>query len=158
MSIAADRPPRAVVVGLGNAWAGDDAAGLLVVRSLKDQLPEDIAVIEQEGEPTALLDVWDGTDIAIVVDAVRAGGVPGEIRRFDASADSLPAAVTAHSTHAFGLAETIELARQLGRMPQRLVVIGIEARVFDAGSEPSVDVAAALEPAAKAVLEELSLS
>jgi hydrogenase maturation protease len=156
MSTAADPPQCALVIGLGNAWAGDDVAGLLVARSLKGRVPQNVTVYEQEGEPTALLDVWSGVELVVVVDAVQAGGAVGEVHRFDATAEPLPADLGAHSTHAFGLPAAIELARELGRAPRRLVVIGIEARAFEAGSEPSTEVAAALEPAAQAVLEELS--
>ena len=42
-------------VGVGNAWAGDDAAGLVVVRPLRAALLE-LDVRECEGEPIALLD------------------------------------------------------------------------------------------------------
>jgi hydrogenase maturation protease len=157
MSTAVDTRPQALVIGLGNAWAGDDAAGLLVVRSLKGRVPQDVALHEQEGEPTALIDMWNGVDLVIVVDAVHGAGPPGSVRRFDATADPLPTGLTARSTHAFNLAATIELARELGHVPRRLVVIGIEARAFEAGSEPSAEVAAALNPATEAVLEELSL-
>ena len=54
-------------------------------------------------------------------------------------------------THAFGLAETIELARALDRLPARLLVYGIEGACFEAGDELSPPVRAAVD----AVREEL---
>ena len=53
------------VIGVGNAWAGDDAAGVLVARMVRDRAPDGVAVIEHEGEPTALLDAWEGARLAI---------------------------------------------------------------------------------------------
>jgi hydrogenase maturation protease len=141
-----------VVIGVGNAWAGDDAAGLLVARIVRERAPSGLAVIEHEGEPTALLDEWQDAALAIVVDATSGGGRPGEVRVMDATAAPLPAGFTGTSTHAFGLAEAIELGRALGRLPGRLVVVGVEGSRFDAGAEPGAEVAAALEQAADQVL------
>jgi hydrogenase maturation protease len=144
------------VIGVGNAWAGDDAAGLLVARIVRERAPSGVGVIEHEGEPTALLDEWQDAPLAIVVDATSGGGRPGQVRVMDATDAPLPAEVTGTSTHAFGLAEAIELGRALGRLPGRLVVVGVEGSRFEAGAEPSAEVAAALEQAADQVLALLS--
>ena len=40
----------------------------------------------------------------------------------------------ASSTHALGLADAVELARSLGRLPQRVVVYGIEGAAFEFGN------------------------
>jgi hydrogenase maturation protease len=141
-----------VVIGVGNAWAGDDAAGLLVARMVRERAPGEVAVIEHEGEPTSLLEEWRSAALAIVVDATSGGGSPGEVRVMDATDAPLPAAFTGTSTHAFGLAEAIELGRALGRLPERLLVVGVEGARFEAGVEPSAEVATALEPAADRVL------
>jgi hydrogenase maturation protease len=141
------------VVGVGNAWAGDDAAGLLVAGIVRDRAPAGVAVVEHEGEPTALLDTWDGARLAVVVDATCGGGAPGSVHVMDATREPLPARLTGSSTHAYGLAEAIELARALGRLPARLVVVGIEGERFEAGSSPGAAVSGALARAAEHVLE-----
>ncbi|HZO60098.1 MAG TPA: hydrogenase maturation protease [Solirubrobacterales bacterium] len=143
----------AVVIGIGNSWAGDDAAGVLVARALRGNLPEGVALVEHEGEPTALIDAWAGKKLAVVVDATRGGTPPGTLRCFDASSAPLPAAYAGASTHAFTLAQAIELARGVGRLPPRLLVLGIEGAVFEAGAEPLPAVAGAIEPAARKVVD-----
>ena len=152
MSSANSRGHERVVIGVGNAWAGDDAAGLLVARIVRDRAPVGVAVVEHEGEPTALIDTWEGARLAIVVDATAGGGPPGEVRVIDATEQPLSARLTGTSTHAYGLGETIELARALGRLPERLVVVGIEGESFAAGAAPGAAVGAALERAAQEVL------
>jgi hydrogenase maturation protease len=137
---------------VGNAWAGDDVAGLLVARAVRDRAPAGVAVIEHEGEPTGLLDRWQGATLAIVVDATSGGGRPGEVQVMDATGGPLPARFTGTSTHAFGLAEAIELGRALGRLPGRLVVVGIEGESFEAGAAPGPEVRAAVDAAADQVL------
>ncbi len=142
-----------VVIGVGNAWAGDDAAGVLVARIVRDRAPGDLVVVEHEGEPTALLEAWADAGLAIVVDATSSGGTPGAVNVFVATDEPLPARLTGTSTHAFGLAEAIELGRALGRLPARLLVVGIEGADFAAGAAPSAAVSGALQPAAEQVLE-----
>jgi len=129
-----------LVIGLGNAWRGDDGAGPAVARALG----EDPRVLVHEGEPIGLLDVWDGAHEVIVVDAVSSETPPGTVHRLDASAP-LPATFARGSTHAFGLADTIELARTLARLPASLTVYGIEGEDFRAGEELSASVRAAVE-------------
>jgi hydrogenase maturation protease len=53
--------------------------------------------------------------------------------RFEAAAGPLPAALLHASTHSLGLAEAVELARALKRLPKRLTVYGIIARSFEPG-------------------------
>ena len=66
------------------------------------------------------------------------------IHRFDAVASALPTEVLS-STHAFGVAEAIELARALGRLPASLTVYAIEGDRFDVGQELSPEVEAAID-------------
>ena len=135
---------RELVIGLGNAARGDDAAGLIAARRLGG--------LEHEGDPLALLDIWDGADGAVVIDAVRSGAEAGTVHRFDAAAAPLPAwPRTSTSTHAVGLVEAIELGRTLGRLPARLVVYGIEGERFEAGMDLTPAVSAAVEAVATAV-------
>jgi hydrogenase maturation protease len=144
---------RALVIGVGNSWAGDDAAGIVVARALRGRLPAGVALIEHEGEPTALLDRWDAAGLAVVVDATSGGGPAGAVRTFDATDTPLPAGMAGTSTHAFSVAQAVELARTLGRLPRKLVVVGIEGRSFEAGAVPGPAVMAAVNAAADEVLE-----
>jgi hydrogenase maturation protease len=144
-----------MVIGVGNSWSGDDAAGVLVVRGLRERVPEGVTLVEHEGEPTALLDAWQEAELAIVVDATSGGGSPGTVRLFDATSEAVPSRFTGSSTHAFTVAQAIELGRALDRLPARLVVVGIEGRSFEAGATLEPEVAAAVDAAAETVLDRL---
>ena len=91
----------------------------------------------------------------MLVDTVVSGAAPGTIHRFDASDEPIPARALRSSTHAIGLAETIELARALGRLPKSVVVYGIEGASFEAGAPLSPDVAAAVARLVERIEEEL---
>jgi hydrogenase maturation protease len=134
---------RLRVVGLGNALRGDDAVGLAVARRLRELVP-DGDVVEESGEPAALLDALGGGCDVAVVDAVSAGGTPGAVHRFDVSDGALPL-TAGPSTHGLGLAEAIELGRALGRLPARLVVYGIEGQGWETGAPLTPEVARAAE-------------
>ena len=145
---------RTVVIGVGNAYRGDDAAGREVARRVQERVPSELDVVVCELEPTRLIDAWDGTESALVVDAVASGAEPGTVHRFDASTDPLPSREFRSSTHALGIGETIELARAIGRLPGRVVVFGVEGQVFGSGTGLSAAAEAGVERAVELVLEE----
>lgn len=121
------------LIGIGNRSHRDDAAGLEVVRRLRLAHPPGVRLIEQEGEPASLIEAWSTVDEALVVDAISSGAAPGRLHRFDVTDAPLPAEVFNRSTHAMGLPEVIELARELGQLPGRLIVYAIEGESFEAG-------------------------
>jgi hydrogenase maturation protease len=129
-----------LIIGVGNEYRGDDAVGLIVARRLKERLAGSAIVIEQSGDGAALMEAWLGAETVIVIDAMMSGAAPGTVRRLDASARPIPKSYFRCSTHAFGVAEAIELARALGNFPQRLVVYGIEGKNFAAGVGLSAEV------------------
>jgi hydrogenase maturation protease len=147
--------PLPLIIGIGNEYRGDDAVGLIVARRLKDRLADSVTVIEQSGDGAALIEAWRDAQTVIVIDATVSGAAPGTIRRFDANAQPIPTASFRCSTHAFSLAEAIELARALGQLPPRLVVYGIEGKNFAAGVGLSAEVEEAVGEAARQALSEL---
>jgi hydrogenase maturation protease len=146
---------RRVVIGVGNRYRGDDSAGLEVAGLLLRHAPPDVEIMTLEGEPTWLLDVLSSSDLVILVDAIAGGARPGAIVRFDATEKPIPGTVFGASTHAFGLGETIELARMLGRVSGRVFVYGISGEDFSAGEELSASVASATATVADEILRAL---
>ena len=148
--------PRVVIVGVGNPLRGDDSVGLELARLAAARAdPRLIAVREHAGETLALIEQLDGYEAALLADALHGGGAPGSLHRFDLSEQPLPGKLrSSSSTHAVGIAEAIELARALGRLPGRVVVYGVEGASFQAGSPLSVPVRRALPGLATALLDE----
>jgi hydrogenase maturation protease len=138
-----------LIIGVGNEHRRDDAVGLVVARRLKEAAPEHVRVLEESGEAAALMDSWKGADAVILIDAVRSGAKPGTLHRLDAHKQSIPTRFFHYSTHAFGAAEAIELARALSQLPPRVIVYGIEGKTFEAGLGLSPEV----EKAAQEVVE-----
>ena len=95
---------------------------------------------EHAGEPVDLINEWADEDEVILVDAVDSGAPPGTIHRIDAADPGIRTLPSRGSTHALGVAEAIALGRALGRLPRRLLLVGIEGGSFDAGAGLSPEV------------------
>jgi hydrogenase maturation protease len=147
-----------LVIGVGNDYGGDDAVGRIVARDLKSIEGDRVRVVEETGEGAALIEAWKRADLVIVVDAVRSFAAPGTIYRFDTETQPIPSRLFCHSTHAFSLAEAIELARALGQLPGKLVVYGIEGKNFEPGAELSIEAKAAVGEVVRRIREELGVS
>jgi hydrogenase maturation protease len=119
-----------LIIGVGNIYRGDDAVGIIVARRLKDQLDELVTIIELSGEGTALMEAWQGSDHVVIIDAVSSGAVPGTIHHLDAHLQHIPQAFFHYSTHAFSIAEAIELSRVLKTLPPLVTIYGIEGKNF----------------------------
>jgi hydrogenase maturation protease len=117
-----------LTIGIGNEYRGDDAAGLIVARRLKELLADSAIVMEHSGDGAALMEAWRGAETVIIIDAVMSGAAPGTIHRFDASAQPLAKSSFRCSTQAFSVAGAIELARALCELPRSLIVYGIEEK------------------------------
>ena len=103
-----------------------------------------------------LLDLWDGADRVIIVDAVKSGAAPGTVHSFDASLLP-PRDVMPVSSHGMNVIDAVELGRLLGRLPAQLTIIGVEIlseEPFHVGLTPEVE--AAVPRARERVLEAIT--
>ena len=141
----------ALVVGVGNPLRGDDAVGLAVARLARARLAA-AHVVESEGEPTRLLDLWEGATRAVVVDAALGTGAPGTVTTIDVGDERLPPAFFRASTHHVSLGEVVELARALGRLPEVTLVVAVEGDCFETGAPLSPAVEQALPRAVEEVV------
>jgi hydrogenase maturation protease len=148
--------PQIKVIGVGNAWRGDDAAGLLVARRLKaDHLPQ-VQISECLGTVSDIQAAWQDAAGVIVVDAVVSGGLPGTIHRIEAHRDGMPLQLSrSPSSHGWGVAEALALGRLFQELPPVLIIYGIEGRDFDPGQNVSTEVAAAIPEAARRIKGEI---
>ncbi len=149
---------RVLPAGAGLADGGGGGGALAL--DAKDEAAgrgAGVEVLELGGEPVELLEAWDGAHRVVLADAVSSGAAAGIVHRLDAAAP-LPASLAGASTHLLGLAEAIELARALGRLPPRLLVLGIEGESFATGAAPTPAVTAAIPTAAIQALKALTAS
>lgn len=146
---------QAVVIGVGNEFRRDDAAGPAVVALLARQVPADVTLTVNDGEPTRMIEAWAGAPLAIVVDAVRAEPtVPGRLHRLVLDHPAMRTGGPV-SSHGFGLDDAIGLGLVLDRMPGRLIVHAVEAGDLSQGTGLTPAVAAVIDTLTDAVLRDL---
>ena len=135
---------RVIVIGVGNEYRRDDALGPTVVERLRNRRLRGVELAECDGEASRLIELWEGADLAVVVDAVHAHRAqPGRVHRLSAHHPAATPAGAA-STHGVDLGEGVALARALHRMPARLLLYAVEVADtgFGMGLTPAVAAAA----------------
>jgi hydrogenase maturation protease len=147
---------HSLVIGVGNELRGDDGTGLFVARRLMALELPGVTVMEHSGEGAGLVELIRSAEQMVIVDAVQAGGEPGWIHRIDAHTESVPTNFFNYSTHAFSVAEAVEMCRALDVLPPCLVIYGVEGAQFDAGAALSPQVESACSQVVGRIVEELS--
>jgi hydrogenase maturation protease len=152
---ARDKHPGIIkIIGIGQSLRGDDAAGLAAVRLWQETYPEnsgrqDLRVELAELPGIGLLDLMEGARLVILVDAVRSDAKPGTVHVLTGERLAAFTGGTS-SAHGWGVAETLALGQQVmpSAIPERLILIGIEAGDIALGAPLSPEVESALPKAA----------
>ena len=146
-----------VVIGLGNDFRSDDAAGLIIARRIKENSLDTVRVVEGISDAAALFDAWKGAEKVIIIDAAASGMHPGRIYRFDALSENIPEDFfCSYSTHDFSITDSVELATTLGELPEEIIIFGIEGERFLHGSELSQEVEKAIPAITECILSEIA--
>ena len=150
---------KIIVIGTGQALRGDDAAGLEAVRRWRMDFPQTAGLVKVELYELPgmdLLDMLEGMQAAILVDAMHAAGSPGRIKRLEPD-DLAVFAAGAASAHGWGVAETLSMGRLLypALAKCRITLIGIAGGQFEMGAGLSLEVQAALEKTAAMIEKEV---
>jgi hydrogenase maturation protease len=129
---------------MGNVLLQDEGAGVHAVRALQQTLPDgrgDLALLDGGTCPDVLSLLPEGIERLIIVDAVQGGGEPGTLYRFTPDdADLWARAIT--SVHQLGLAEGLALMAVATRIPEDVVIIGVEPKVIGWGLQLSPEIQA----------------
>ncbi len=162
---AGDRSPGTIkVIGIGQSLRGDDAAGLAAsrlwqqtyqVRNVRPNVQLELTELPGIG----LLSLLEGARVAILVDAVRSGARVGTI--YELIENQLEAFTNeAGSAHGWGVAETLSLGRKLmpSTLPDKLILIGIEAGQLNLGETLSLEVETALPEVARLIEQNVNMN
>ncbi len=146
----------AVVIGIGNRFRRDDGSALKVLEELAGRVPDSADLVESDGEPTRIIDAWDGAELAVIVETIRRGDAPGTVVAIEWDVGQPPPTPhREHGSHSLGILEAIELGRAVDRMPRRLRLVGIEPLELGWGEGLSDPVAGSIGGAARVVLDYL---
>jgi hydrogenase maturation protease len=144
-----------VVIGVGNPGRGDDGIGRLIAQRLRDSLPADVRIEEQDGSAAPLIERLGGADSVWLIDAAVSGAPAGTIHRIDCNAtEALPTRSSA-SSHGLGVAAAIALASTLRGLPRVCILYTVEGATFTAGAAISPAVIEAADALVALLVKEL---
>ena len=128
---------RVLVAGIGNIFMGDDAFGVEVARRLAERpLPAGVEVGDFGIRGIDLMyALGEGYDAAVFVDAVPRGEPPGTLSVIEPELEEGEATIDAHGMDPV---KVLSLARQVGSVPERILVVGCEPGVRITGDEEEV--------------------
>jgi hydrogenase maturation protease len=141
---------RVLVAGIGNLFLGDDGFGCAVAAALADMpLPEGVEVRDFGVRGLDLAYALAAYDAAVLVDAMPLGDEPGTVALIEPELDADGGAEI--ETHGMDPARVLRLARELGRVPERTLVVGCEPQTVVAPDDDEVLVE--LSPPVRAAVE-----
>jgi hydrogenase maturation protease len=142
--------PSILVAGIGNVFLGDDGFGVAVADRLsRRELAPGVRVADFGIRGLDLAYALADYDAVVLVDAVPRGGTPGTLYVIepDVEADGI-----APEAHGMDPAKVLALARELGDVPSRVLIVGCEPHTAPRWEDE--DVVAELSEPVRASIDE----
>ena len=127
---------KVLFLGLGNPILSDDAVGIRVVEEIESIMgdSEGMDFVAESMAGLRILDVIQGYDELVIVDAVEKGGVPGTLYKM--SIEELDGTLHLTSIHSINLATAIRWGKEMGLViPGRISIYGVEVENVSEFSE-----------------------
>jgi hydrogenase maturation protease len=144
-----------LILGLGNPLQGDDGVGCRVAEALEHvDLPGEVEVLDGGTPGVGLVNLLQGRQRAILVDAADMDQPPGSVVRFRPEDVLLTGSAERFSLHRSGVADALALASALKLPLPEIVVFGIQPERVGWGEGLSPAVQAAVQVVIKSILKE----
>ena len=117
------------VIAVGNDLYGDDGVGNVVIEMLSE-IPEmkGIELINGATDALGLIDHFEDAEHVILVDAAQMGETPGTVKIFSKDEVKLKIKMDHLTVHGISLAETLDIAKAIDKLPDKITIIGIEPK------------------------------
>jgi len=148
---------RTVILGIGNTILSDEGVGVRAAEALEEQydLPEGVEVIDGGTAGMELLGPLSGTDLLLVLDAIKAGRPPGTVVKM--VGDEVPVFFRSKlSPHQVSISDVLAGLEFSGDPPGDLVLIGVEPDNLELGLELTPAIAARVPEMVRLAAEELA--
>ncbi len=141
------------IIVAGNPFYGDDGVGAAVLEGIRERrLLPGAELIDIHTDALALLDHLVPGEKHIIIDAAQMGLDPGDVVAFRPDEVKLRIQQDNLSVHGFGLAEAFAMAETIGRMPEDVLIVGVEPERIEINRGLS-DVVAAAVPRVLSILQ-----
>lgn len=129
---------KITILGIGNTLYSDEGVGVhilpLLQEMLKDKSEKEVEIIEGATDGMRLLGPVEDTEYLIIIDAINAGKEPGTI--ISIKNDDIPAYFGIKmSIHQVGFQEVLFAARIRERLPEEMIMFGIQPESLKLGVE-----------------------
>jgi hydrogenase maturation protease len=122
-----------IIIGIGNQFRCDDAAGWAVIDGLTGKVSSSIKLVKLRGDIAELLDLFSQYETVYFVDAVLCKKKSWQ--RFDLLTQDITDENPVTSTHGFSVSEAVALAKNLNQLPQKLILYAISGTNFQIGDK-----------------------
>lgn len=133
---------KPVVLGLGNPLFTDEGVGIRVLHQLMaDDLSGKAELVDGGTDGLMLLNVVEAAEHLIVIDAINGGLPAGSVQKYEMA--DLPVLISQKlSPHQLGFQEVLALAGLRKKLPNRLILFGVEPASLEWGTQLSPTVEA----------------
>lgn len=146
------------IIGIGNPLRRDDGIGIILLEKLKEQkkdLPEEIEFIDGGTGGMNLLHVFSSFDNVLIIDAVQLHINPGSYKLFTADDININKKIIYISTHENQLPQVIEMSKQLGELPKKFFIFGIQPKDISYGTTLTNDIQTKINTLLKSLQNEI---
>jgi len=147
-----------MVVGVGNRLLGDEGIGLYIIDNLSQiPMPSNVNFIDCGCDLLDLMSYLNKPKKIIIIDAIRGGGKPGEIYRFNYS--KLPTTKDeTQSGHQIGTIDVLRLLKSVYPVlaDSEIILIGVEPKMLELSTDLSQEVKERIADVTRLVIEEIS--
>jgi hydrogenase maturation protease len=151
-----DRKERILILGVGNVLLNDEGVGVHIAQKMMTlDFPSEVQVVEGGTDGFGLMHLILEADHLILIDAVKGGGTPGSIYRFDLEDCPPYPDPFKTSVHQISILEVIHLADLIGSTPTT-TIIGIEPKSTGMGMALSPEVETKIPKVIELVQEEMT--
>jgi hydrogenase maturation protease len=158
MSSKTNKYNHILIMGVGNLLLSDEGVGVHIAQKMMEMhLPPEVHVVEGGTDGFGLINVILAADRMILIDAVRGGGKPGSIYRFDIEDCPSCLDIFKTSVHQVSILEVINLSGLIGSTPST-TIIGIEPKRLEMGTQLSPEIGAKIPKVIQMVLREIEKS
>lgn len=129
---------KITILGIGNTLYSDEGVGVHMLPLLQDMFEdnceEELEIIEGATDGMRLLGPVEDTDYLIIIDAINAGKEPGTI--ISIKNNDIPAYFGIKmSIHQVGFQEVLFAARIRERLPEEMIMFGVQPKSLELGVE-----------------------
>jgi len=115
--------PKILILGVGNILLKDEGVGVRAIEKLQRdyKFPSNVEIMDGGTAGLGLLNLFDGVDHLIIVDAIQGNDSPGSLYcfKFEDISANIP---KKFSPHQIGILETLTVKKVLGKIPDTTII------------------------------------